>query len=125
MHFRVLLLSGILFSISSVAQCRMEGIWNRTILAGVTTSEILAVQIFIMLIYDVIQVFMFKLAFIFLFDIKIMGNEWLLVLICLLICMAGSSLGLIVSIHTNNVAIVNSAGVIIFFTCGGLCGGFW
>jgi hypothetical protein len=78
-----------------------------------------------MLINDVIQVIVFKLSFLFLFNIKIVGNEWLLVLICLLLCMSGGALGLLVSIHINNVAVVNSAGVLIFFTCGALCGGYW
>ncbi|CAG9805437.1 unnamed protein product [Chironomus riparius] len=122
---QVLLLCGILFSISSISQSRIEGIWNRTILAGVTTSEILAVQLFIQLINDIFQVVVFKLLFKVLFDIKIEGNDLLLGVIYLLLCIAGSCIGLFVSLHTNNFAVVNSAGTLVFFTCGGLCGGFW
>ncbi|KAL7037052.1 hypothetical protein ACKWTF_009053 [Chironomus riparius] len=122
---QVLLLCGILFSISSISQSRIEGIWNRTILAGVTTSEILAVQLFIQLINDIFQVVVFILLFKVLFDIKIEGNELLLGVIYLLLCIAGSCIGLFVSLHTNNFAVVNSAGTLVFFTCGGLCGGFW
>ncbi|XP_070493446.1 ABC transporter G family member 20-like isoform X2 [Chironomus tepperi] len=122
---QILLLCGILFSISSIGQCRIEGIWNRTILAGVTTSEILTVQLFILLIFDVFQVFVYDLSFKVLYDIKILGDELALGVICLLLCVVGTCIGLLISIHTNNFAIVNSAGVVIFFTCGGLCGGFW
>ncbi|XP_070493794.1 ABC transporter G family member 23-like [Chironomus tepperi] len=122
---QMLLLSGILFSISSFGQCRIEGIWNRTILAGVTTSEILTVQMFILLIFDILQVFVYDLSFKVLYDIKILGDELALWLIYLLLCVVGTCIGLLISIHTNNVAIVNSAGIIIFFTCGGLAGLVW
>jgi len=94
-------------------------------LAGVSTNEVLAVQFFILTISDVIQVLIFKIMVDFLFDAKIVGNGWIIGAVCLGIYMVGSSMGLFISIHTNNLYIVNSAGILIFFLCAFLCGGIW
>lgn len=94
-------------------------------LAGVSTNEVLAVQFFILTISDIIQVLIFKKMVDFLFGSKIVGNGWMLAAVCLGIYIVGSSMGLFISIHTNNFYIVNSAGVLIFFLCGFLCGGIW
>jgi hypothetical protein len=119
------MLSGILFSVSSIGQNRIEGIWNRTILAGVKTSEILVVNIFILLVNDVLQVLIFNASFKVIFDMKVEGNELALGLIYFLLCVTGNSIGLTITILTNSFSVISSAGIVIFFICGGLGGGFW
>ena len=119
------MLSGTLFSISSIAQSRIEGIWNRTLLAGVKTSEILLVHIITFVISAVIQVIVLKIASLILYDFDILGSQWLLGTYCLFMCLVGSAIGLFISIHTNNLLIVNSAGMLLFFMCGSQCGVFW
>ncbi|KAL7037053.1 hypothetical protein ACKWTF_009054 [Chironomus riparius] len=122
---QILFFGGILFSISCIAQSRIEGVWNRTMLAGVSTNEVLAVQFFILSISNVIQVLIFKIFFHIFFDTKIIGNSWLLGTVCIGMYMVGTSMGLFISIYTNNIYIVNSAGVMISLSCGFLCGGIW
>ena len=119
------MLSGTLFSISSISQSRIDGIWNRTLLAGVKTSEILLVHIVTFIIADVIQVISLKIASIVLFDFVILGSQWLLGALCLTMCFVGSAIGLFISIKTNNLLIVNSAGMLVFFLFGLQAGLFW
>ena len=94
-------------------------------LAGVSTNEVLAVQFFILTISNVIQVLIFKMFVGFLFDTKIVGTSWLLGTVCIGMYMVGTSVGLFISIYTNNIYIVNSAGIMISVSCGFLCGGTW
>lgn len=119
------MLGGILFSISTISQCRIEGVWNRMLLAGVSTSEILLIFIALFVVMDIVQVFTFKIAMIFLYDITIYGNQWHLGLFSLMLCMIGCGLGLIISINTNSVAIINSSGIVLFTFCGTISGAFW
>jgi len=119
------MLSGTLFSISAIAQSRTEGIWNRTLLSGVKTSEILLAHIITFIISDVIQVIVFKIASVILYDFDILGSQWTLGCLCLLMCIVGSCIGLLISIFTNNVLFVNSAGMMVFFACGSQCGIYW
>lgn len=120
-----MMLSGTLFSISAIAQCRIEGIWNRTLLSGVKSSEILLAHIITFIISDVIQVIILKIAAVVLYDFNILGSQWTLGTLCLVMSFVGSSIGLFISILTNNLIIVNSAGMILFFACGSQCGVFW
>ena len=125
LYFRTILLSGILFSLSSIAQNRTGGVWNRTILAGVTVSEIISVQFTLLFISDIVQLIVLKIITATLYDVEIVGNQWLLGLFCLMVYMTGSSIGIFVSILTNNLLVLNTAGMIIFFFGGCLCGGIW
>ena len=119
------MLGGIIFSISCLSQNRIEGIWNRTLLAGVKSSEVLFSHIIILIFCDLIEIFVLKIATIFLLDIPIIGNQFLLGLLCLVLYMAGNSIGLLISVFTNNVAILNSAGLMIVFSSTIMCGVFW
>ncbi|XP_070493805.1 uncharacterized protein [Chironomus tepperi] len=122
---QVMMLSGTLFSISAIAQCRIEGIWNRTLLSGVKSSEIVLAHIITFVISDVLQVIILKIASVVLFNYEILGSQWTLGSLCLVMCLVGSSIGLFISILTNNLIVVNSAGMMLFFACGSQCGVFW
>ncbi|CAG9805440.1 unnamed protein product [Chironomus riparius] len=108
-----IMLGGILFSISSLSQNRIEGIWNRTLLAGVKTSEVLFSHVIILIFCDLIEIFVLKIATIFLLKSPIIGNQLLLGLFCLVLYMAGNSIGLFISVFTNNVAVLNSSGIMV------------
>ncbi|XP_070493598.1 ABC transporter G family member 20-like [Chironomus tepperi] len=120
-----IILGGILFAISCVSQNRVEGIWNRTLLAGVKTSEILFSNVIILLFCDVIEIFAMKIATIFLVDIPIIGNQLTLGLLCLCLYMAGNSIGLFISFFTTNVAVLNSAGSLVVSTFTVFSGIIW
>jgi ABC-type multidrug transport system permease subunit len=119
------MMTAVLFSISCLSQNRVEGIWNRTLLAGVTTSEVLFAHVVILLFCGLIEITIVKIATIFLLDIPIIGNQWLLGIFCLVLSLTGSSLGLLISVFTNNVALLNSAGVMVMITFTYLCGFIW
>lgn len=71
------------------------------------------------------QLIVLKIIFAALFDVEMLGSQWLLGSFCILLYMTGSSIGMFVSILTHNLLILNSAGLIIFFFGGTLCGGIW
>ncbi|CAG9805436.1 unnamed protein product [Chironomus riparius] len=125
LFIQAILLSGILFSLSSIAQSRTGGVWNRTIIAGVTVSEIISVQFTLLFISDIVQLIVLKIITATLYDGEIVGNQWILGFFCLMVYMTGSSIGIFVSILTNNLLILNTAGMVIFFFGGSLCGGMW
>jgi hypothetical protein len=68
---------------------------------------------------------MIKIATIFLLDIPIIGNQWLLGVFCLVLYIAGNSIGLFISVFTNNVNILNSAGIMAMFTFTIISGILW
>lgn len=95
------------------------------LLAGVTTSEILFVFIIMFIIINLLQVFALKISMMILYDFVIVGSEWYIGIFALMICMVGSCMGLLISIHTNSIAIINSSGIAIFTFFGTVCGAFW
>ncbi|XP_070493900.1 ABC transporter G family member 20-like [Chironomus tepperi] len=120
-----ILLGGILFSISCLSQSRVEGIWNRTLLTGVKTSEVMLSNIIILLVCDLIEIIALKIGTIYLVDLPIIGNQLTLGLLCLCLYMAGNSIGLFISVLTNNIVILNSSGVLIVVANITLCGVAW
>lgn len=99
--------------------------WNRTLLAGVTTSEILLVYVFMFIIIDILQMLALKSTMMLLYDLSIIGSELHIGMFALMIYMVGSSFGLLTSIYTNKVLAINCAGVLVFAICGTLSGSFW
>ena len=119
------MLAGMLFSISSISQNRLEGIWNRTLLSGVTASEVLLTHSFILIICDVIEIIILKITTIFLIDAPIIGSQWLLGILFLVMYMMGNSIGLLISVLTNNSNIISFAGTFVSFSCAMASGAVW
>lgn len=78
-------------------QDRREGFWNRTLLAGVTTYEMLLAHVMIHSVLVAIQIFEYVVLITMIFDGADHGSHYTVVLILLLLGLAGMFYGFLLS----------------------------
>lgn len=109
----------------SIAQNRIEGVWNRTLLAGVESIEILTVQFIIASITFVTSFIEIVVMTILTFDVIILGSIYLLTLFGILISLSGTMIGIAISATSDDLKFIS---VLVFATiqiCAYLNGAFW
>lgn len=113
------------FSCFSIAQSRIDGVWNRTLLAGVKSMEILITQMilsFIVVTISFIEVIVIAYLTI---DIIMVGSIFLIILFGILCCFTGSIFGIALSATSEDfkfMSILLFAFVQAFSTLNGV---FW
>lgn len=113
------------FSCFSIAQSRIDGVWNRTLLAGVKSIEILFTQIILSVIVVTISFIENIITAILTMDIVMVGHFYLLFLFGFLICFTGSIMGIALSTTSEDIKFISMTlfGMAQLFS--NLCGSFW
>ena len=113
------------FSFFSIAQSRIDGVWNRTLLAGVKTAEILITQILLSLIVVTIS-FIEIIGVVFLtLDVVVLGNIFLLIFIAILLCITGTICGIALSATSDDLKILTMVLFAIVQLFSTINGAFW
>lgn len=95
---------------------RKDGLWNRTMLAGVKAREAVLAQILINTLFTLMQALQSGITVAIFFDLKIQGSVTLLITILLCYGWAGLFFGLFVSLIVSDM----SAGNGMFLACSNL-----
>lgn len=98
----MLLFSTMGFSCFSIAQSRIDGVWNRTLLAGVKAGEIFITQVLLSFIVVMISFGETVITAVLTMDLVMIGHFYLLFVFGFLLCLAGSVFGIALSaIHDD------------------------
>lgn len=100
---------------------RIDGIWNRVLLAGVDPVEILIAHIISNSAIMILQCMQF-LIFTNIFDLEVRGSIWTVMLLIVLVGFAAIVYGLAVSIFANDFMTATFASSIIFHPMMIMCG---
>ncbi|CAG9805991.1 unnamed protein product [Chironomus riparius] len=113
------------FSCFSIAQSRIDGVWNRTLLAGVKSAEILITQLLLSIIVVTISFIEIVGVVLLTLDVVVLGNLFLLIFFGILLCLTGSIFGIAVSATSDDIKILTIIlfAVIQFFST--INGAFW
>lgn len=107
---------------SAFVSDRLDGIWNRILLADVKSSEVLASHI----ITNVFTLLLFSIEFIvitkYIYELENHGSEMLACFMILLVGLAAISYGLAVSVLANDYMTATFASSVIFFPMMIMCG---
>lgn len=104
---------------------RKEGFWNRSLLAGVRTSEMLSAQVVIhstIMFFHVAEIFLISL---FVMDLKDHGKVALLFSMSWLYSLSGLLVGLLISVLCSDVILANATMFAFSNIVGPLSGIFW
>lgn len=101
---------------------RMEGVWDRSIVAGVTTIEIMLTHLitqFVLILLQVVEVFF---IFFVIFKFEYIGSLWSAIFITILQGLAGMCFGFWISVISENHNLANMASTGSFYPMIVLCG---
>ena len=113
------------FSCFAIAQSRIDGVWNRTLLAGVKVSEIFITQLILSCIVVTISFMETITVAILTVDIVVLGQFYLLFIIGFLVCLTGSILGIALSATTDDFKYVSIILFQLVQLFSVLSGSFW
>jgi len=113
------------FSCFSIAQSRIDGVWNRTLLAGVKSVEIFITQMILSFIVVIISFTEIVVVMVLSIDVVMVGNIYLLIFIGILLCLAGTIFGIAISATSDDLKIMSMVlfAIVNFFST--LNGTFW
>ncbi|KAL0276662.1 UNVERIFIED_CONTAM: hypothetical protein PYX00_004185 [Menopon gallinae] len=112
-------------STSAITTERTEGIWERTIVAGVSPTEILIFHTITLSLVSIVQILeIFVLTFT-IFDMDCEGDKLTVFFLVYIQSIAGITFGICVSVITKTVTEANYASVGLFYPFITLTGCFW
>lgn len=118
-----------LCSITTTSNCltasRDEGVWNRTLLAGVKVSEILVTHLAVLTCQNLFQIL--EIIFIsgLLIEPSVFDNFMMILVLFMSIATVGSSYALLVSILVENFLALSMVNVTVFMPIMVLSGTIW
>ncbi|KAG5670619.1 hypothetical protein PVAND_000868 [Polypedilum vanderplanki] len=124
----IILLSSIAMissSVIAIIQSRVDGIWNRSLLNGVQTSEIIIAYLIQYSCYAIITSIELILSLKFIFQIEIIGNVWLAFTLIFINAMNVFLFGFNVSIISKDVTIAGYTGIGLLVILNSLSGIIW
>lgn len=101
---------------------RLEGIWDRTLVAGISTSELLLAHILTQSTVMLIQCAEIVILATFIFDTQNHGDNFTVVLLLLMLGFAGMLYGLFISIFCDSHTMANFMATGSFYPMIILCG---
>jgi ABC-type multidrug transport system permease subunit len=123
--FSIAFLNSLCFTSVSIAQNRLGGIWNRTILSGVSPLEILLVQIIISFFVVFISLIEIFLIAYYIIDITIIGSAFALICILFLVNTTGAFCGILLSTIADDIKIVSTSSLAFGQIIMNICGAMW
>lgn len=104
---------------------RLDGVWNRVLLAGVDPVEVLTSHIVSNLFIIFLQSAEFYVVTTFVFELENVGSYLLVISLIILVGVAGILYGLAVSILSNDFMTATFSSTLIFYPMIIMCGIFW
>lgn len=104
---------------------RLEGIWDRTLVAGVSTTELLIAHIITQSAVMLMQCAEIVILSAFIFDTENRGDNFTVVFLLSLLGFAGMLYGLFISIFCDSHTMANFMATGSFYPMVILCGIFW
>lgn len=104
---------------------RLDGIWNRIVLAGVEPVEVLISHIVFNSFMVVVQTAGFFIIMTFVFKFKNDGSSWLVLALVLLVGLSAITYGIAVSILAKDYVTATFASTLVFYPMMLMCGIFW
>lgn len=101
---------------------RLDGIWNRVLLAGVAPGEFLAAHVITNTAIMVLQTSEFVFITTYIFEMENRGSSWLVISMIFLAGMSAIMYGLAVSILAKDYTTATFASSLIFFPVMIMCG---
>ncbi|KAG5680647.1 hypothetical protein PVAND_010141 [Polypedilum vanderplanki] len=122
---QIIMFSSMGYTCFAIAQSRIDGVWNRTLLAGVRPIEILFTQIFVCFFVIIISLVEIGITSYFTLDVPIRGSLILLTIFGILACFTGSITGIAMSVLTDNLHAISIISLAIVQGTSTLSGGYW
>ncbi|CAO1401336.1 unnamed protein product [Diamesa serratosioi] len=114
-----------MLSITSILKDRLEGLWSRSLNAGVSDNELLVAHIFTQLILILIQLIFMATAFAHVFKLQNRGFSLTLICLMILVQFAGTSFGLLISVASKKYVdanqIYNFVILCLIYLCDSVC----
>lgn len=104
---------------------RLDGIWNRVLLAGVEPAEILVSHVISSSFIMLLQSIEFLIVTTYIYELDNIGNGWMVVALILLTGLAAICYGLAVSIVADNFLTATFLSSLIFYPMIIFCGEFF
>ncbi|CAG9797343.1 unnamed protein product [Chironomus riparius] len=104
---------------------RLEGIWDRTLVAGISTTELLLAHIITQSSVMLMQCVEIVLLAAFIFDTENHGDNFTVILLLMLLGFSGMLYGLFISIFCDSHTMANFMATGSFYPMIILCGIFW
>lgn len=104
---------------------RMEGVWERSIVCGVTSAEILLGHFITQSILLIIQIGEMLVLTFLIYKIQFAGNMMILIILSILLGVCGMSFGFLISIVVDNHNMAHIASTGSIFPLCVLCGMIW
>lgn len=104
---------------------RLEGIWDRTLVAGISTTELLLAHIITQSTVMLVQCAEIVILATFIFDTNNHGDNFTVVLLLMMLGFAGMLYGLFISIFCDSHTMANFMATGSFYPMIILCGKFW
>lgn len=101
---------------------KSTGIWNRTVIAGISTCQFLTSHVITQIILTLLNLIGSIIAYSFVSDSVPIGSGFLIILLFWLIQCCGLFLGMLISIHCGSFVsatfVLNGIVVMCFLMCG-------
>lgn len=104
---------------------RLDGVWNRVLLAGVEPIEFFLSHIIFNSLIVVLQSVEFHIVVTYFFNFENLGSYWLVMTLILLVGLSAIIFGLAVSILSNDFMTATFSSTLIFYPMIIMCGIFW
>ena len=113
--------AGIL-SITSVLKDRLEGLWSRSLNAGVSENELLLAHLITQVFLTSIQLVFILLSIVHVFKLENHGDKYIIVSLMLLTQFAGTSFGILISVVSKSFVAAKHFFNFIILSLVYLCG---
>lgn len=104
---------------------RLEGIWDRTLVAGISTTELLIAHIITQSTVMLLQCAEIVILATFIFNTENHGDNFTVIFLLMLLGFAGMLYGLFISIFCDSHTMANFMATGSFYPMVILCGIFW
>lgn len=121
-HLRMIFFLATLVTSTIFITDRLEGIWDRTLVAGISTTELLIAHIITQSIVMLFQCGEIVFLAGFIFDTKNHGDNFTVVLLLLLLGFSGMLYGLFISIFCDSHTMANFMATGSFYPMIIMCG---
>lgn len=113
------------FTSLTIHSCRIEGIWNRTLLSGVKISDIILANFIFSIIFSIVQTVQFLISIYFELNFAITKDYWVLALITFALTNLGFILGFLMSTCVDDFHVVFGTGIMMCWFMTNLSGFCW
>jgi ABC-type multidrug transport system permease subunit len=104
---------------------RLDGVWNRILLAGVDPIEVFMSHIIFSSFVVGLQTVEFVIVTTYFFELENLGNYWLVMTLIVLVGLSAILYGIAVSILSNDYMTATFSSTLIFYPMMIMCGIFW